>query len=873
MIHGISMRMVKFWIGTCALISASLSSGLLAAEGEEAPRVTFEDHVKPVLREHCFTCHNQNEKKGGLALDTYASTIEGGAGGEVVYDGDSGSSRLWQLMAHEDTPVMPPGQDKLPDAKITVVADWINGGLLENSGSKAKAKKSNALAFSMSADGRPDGPAAMPETVWKQPVVVTERTAAVTAITASPWAPLVAIAGQNQVVLYNTDTSKLVGILPFPEGEPQSLSFSRDGGYLLVGGGRHSYQGITVLYDIRSGNRVARAGDELDIVLGSDINDMLTKVALGGPKRMVRIHDVGTGEQLFELKKHTDWVFSVRFSPDGILVASGDRAGGLVLWEADTGRLYLDLVGHKDAIRGIAWRADSNVVASASMDGTVKMWDIHSGNQVKSINAHGSGVTGIDMARDGRMVSCGKDRVVKLWDANGNAIRDFPAMPEAALEVSFSHDGSNVIAGDWSGQIRMWKTDDPTQVVDLTSNPPTIEARLQAARAAAEAAQTTLQQHTTTLASLTVQLAAANSTLASMNEHLMAAKNTVQSTETTLAGANTTAQQTSGTLAAVQQNQAAAATRVAETTKAATELAAKRDALLQKVKELEQATNAAIAARDGAANSMQGLDQQIAALQAAGNAPAEQLADLQGKRSAAAAEHDAQAKVLDTNSQQLAAATSELKTVVEAIQPAITADGQAQKEVSTLQANVAVARQSADSAAEALRVANSSFEAAKTELTKLEAQLPATQQAVTELTTKRDESQVLVQQATAPRDSLEAEVAQLEADLDSFSNARQTLVATETELQVKLEAATAEAEAKLAAATEVAESLTAEDQRLKTLQEQLAALQSQVDQLKASKNELESAQSEAVEVAETTEAEKQKVADRRALYEAAYGND
>lgn len=867
------MRVNKFLVGTFSLFAASVSTGLLAAEGEEAPRVTYEDHVKPVLREHCFTCHNQNEKKGGLALDTYASTIEGGAGGEVVYDGDSGSSRLWQLMAHEDTPVMPPGQDKLPDAKISVVANWINGGLLENSGSKAKKKATNALAFSMSADGRPDGPAAMPETVWKQPVVVTERSAAVTAIKSSPWAPLVAIAGQNQVVLYNTDTGSLVGILPFPEGEPQSLSFSRDGSYLLVGGGKHSYQGITVLYDVRTGNRVARAGDELDIVLGSDINDLLTKVALGGPKRMVRIHDVATGEQLFELKKHTDWIYSVRFSPDGILVASGDRAGGLVLWEADTGRLYMDLVGHKDAIRGIAWRADSNVVASASMDGTVKLWDINNGNQIKSINAHGGGVTAIDMARDGRIVTCGKDRVVKLWDANGNAVRDFPAMPEAALEVAFSHDGAKVIAGDWSGQIRMWNTDDPAQTLELTSNPPTLETRLESTRATAAQAQATFQQHANTLASLNEQLTVANTKLAAVTEQLNAAKTALQSAETVLASNKSTAEQTAAELATIQQNETAANARVAETMKVVAENSTARDALQQKLKGLEQAVATTTAARDAAANTVQALDGQIANLQSTGNAPAEQLANLQTQRTDAAAAHDAHAKLLDEQSQQLAAAAGELKAAIEPLQGAVAANGQAQKELSAIQASLAKARQAAQVAAESLRISTAAHDAAKAEVVNLEAQLPTVQQEVTSLTAKRDESQALVQQATGPKDALAAEVAQLEADLAAFTNARQSLAATEAELQAKLDAATVEAEAKLAAATEIGSKLSAEDERLKALKEQLAAVQSQVDQLKASKNELESAQSEAIATAESTEAEKQKIADRRALYEAAYGND
>jgi hypothetical protein len=51
---------------------------------------------------------------------------------------------------------------------------------------------------------------------------------AVTALAASPWAPLVAIGGQKQIVLYNTETLQPIGVLPFPEGFPTIIRFSRN---------------------------------------------------------------------------------------------------------------------------------------------------------------------------------------------------------------------------------------------------------------------------------------------------------------------------------------------------------------------------------------------------------------------------------------------------------------------------------------------------------------------------------------------------------------------------------------------------------------------------------------------------------------------
>ncbi|PHQ35767.1 hypothetical protein CEE69_09240 [Rhodopirellula bahusiensis] len=480
-----SMRSTRFGnvaLSLASILWASSSAGVFAADAKSTDgpaKVTFEDDVKPILRQHCFNCHSQSDKRGGLALDSYGAMMEGGGSGEIVYDdGDAETSRLWQLVNHDDTPVMPPNQPKIAAEQLQVIRSWIEGGILENSGSKAKAKKKNALAFVASSSGRPEGPPPMPEALPQRVPVVTQRAAATTAIGASPWAPLVALAGQKQISLYHTETSELLGVLPFEEGIPQSLRFSRDGQFLIAGGGEHSVQGIAAVYDIKTGERVAQVGDELDTVFDADVNDNMSRIALGGPQRMLRIFDATDGTQLFDIKKHTDWIYSVAYSPDGVLVASGDRSGGLFVWEADTGRLYLDLAGHKGAIRSISWRDDSNVLASASEDGTVKLWDVNSGKAIRSINAGSGGVTSVQFDHKGQIVTAGKDRKVRLWDANGKQLTETPAASEAVLEVAITHDSSQMIYGDWTGSVKVSAISDPKKIQELAANPPPAKERI-----------------------------------------------------------------------------------------------------------------------------------------------------------------------------------------------------------------------------------------------------------------------------------------------------------------------------------------------------------------------------------------------------------
>jgi|GEM_PF-6266628 len=69
----------------------------------------------------------------------------------------------------------------------------------------------------------------MPETLPAVRWPKTLRPLAVLTMDASPWAPLVAIAGQEHVRLMNIETQEEVGQLAFPDGVPQVIRFSRGG--------------------------------------------------------------------------------------------------------------------------------------------------------------------------------------------------------------------------------------------------------------------------------------------------------------------------------------------------------------------------------------------------------------------------------------------------------------------------------------------------------------------------------------------------------------------------------------------------------------------------------------------------------------------
>lgn len=493
-----------FWKFAYSVMFVGVAS--VCAAADEAEKVTYTDHVQPIFRQRCGSCHNANDKKGGLAIDSYALVMAGGSSGTVVEGGTPDASYLWQLVNHESEPKMPPNADKLPEAELAVIKKWIEGGLLETTGSTAKIKKSMAVAKIEVSTERP-AEIAVPQAYLSDSQQVTSRPNAVTALATSPWAPLAAVSSFRQIAVYNTATLELLGVLPFPEGQAEILKFSRNGALLLAGGGRGGASGKVVLFDVKTGGRVAEIGDEYDSVLAADVSPDHSQVALGGPKKMLRVYSVETGELMYENKKHTDWVTTIEFSPDGVLLASGDRANGLVVWEAFTGRPFHDLLGHQAAVTDVSWRSDSNVVASSSEDGTIRLWEMNNGSQIKTWNAHG-GVAAIDYTRDGRFVSTGRDRIVRLWNADGAQEREFAGMTDLGMEVAFDAETNRVLGGDWSGIVRVWNAADGAEVGQFDTNPPTIALQIEKLTPQLTAAETAAQQAVAQVAVLANERAA-----------------------------------------------------------------------------------------------------------------------------------------------------------------------------------------------------------------------------------------------------------------------------------------------------------------------------------------------------------------------------
>ena len=98
---------------------APLSSGAVET-------LTFEKHVRPILKAHCFHCHGEEgETKGGLDVRLARFLLQGGKSGPAIAPGDAARSHLVEMLQSGE---MPKGKAKLKDTEIATIEQWISQG-------------------------------------------------------------------------------------------------------------------------------------------------------------------------------------------------------------------------------------------------------------------------------------------------------------------------------------------------------------------------------------------------------------------------------------------------------------------------------------------------------------------------------------------------------------------------------------------------------------------------------------------------------------------------------------------------------------------------------------------------------------------------
>ncbi|HEU0011330.1 MAG TPA: PSD1 and planctomycete cytochrome C domain-containing protein [Verrucomicrobiae bacterium] len=89
----------------------------------------YQQDIKPILRDRCYSCHSRLKQKSDLRLDAGALILKGGKHGAVVVPGNAGASPLIEKIAAtaEDERMPPEGKPLTPE-QVALLKGWIDSG-------------------------------------------------------------------------------------------------------------------------------------------------------------------------------------------------------------------------------------------------------------------------------------------------------------------------------------------------------------------------------------------------------------------------------------------------------------------------------------------------------------------------------------------------------------------------------------------------------------------------------------------------------------------------------------------------------------------------------------------------------------------------
>ena len=140
-----------------------------------------------------------------------------------------------------------------------------------------------------------------------------------------------------------------------------------------------------------------------------------------------------------ELKGHTGLIYSLAFSPDGKLLATGSFDNDIKLWTFASGQELRTLKGHTGPVYCVVFNKDGSLLASSSLDATIRLWNPADGKQVREMKGHTGIVDSIAFSPDGKLLaSGGQDKTVRLWNpADGKEVKNLGTHPGSCLRRGF----------------------------------------------------------------------------------------------------------------------------------------------------------------------------------------------------------------------------------------------------------------------------------------------------------------------------------------------------------------------------------------------------------------------------------------------------
>ena len=155
---------------------------------------------------------------------------------------------------------------------------------------------------------------------------------------------------------------------------------------------------------------------------------------------------------------HGGSVYGVTTSRDRKTVYSCSADQTVRVWDVTTGQQKFQLNGHQGPVHALALSPDESFVVSSGADRTLRLWDVVGGRQLKQLATLNETMYSVAVHPNGQLVAAaGADRKVYLIDLiSGAILRTLEGHPDFIHCVAFNATGTRLLSYGYAGQLRIW---------------------------------------------------------------------------------------------------------------------------------------------------------------------------------------------------------------------------------------------------------------------------------------------------------------------------------------------------------------------------------------------------------------------------------
>ena len=233
------------------------------------------------------------------------------------------------------------------------------------------------------------------------------------------------------------DIATRTEIIPL-ESNNVVLAFSPDGTAFAEAYHDGTFKDYKIkLWDIATKRSIATFGEHMRNISSVAFSSDGTTLASGSYDGTIKLWDISSKDNIATIEAKNSrygWVYSIAFSPDGSLLASGQGNGDstVKLWDVAT-RRNIATFGHIYSVTSVAFSPDGTILASGSWDETVKLWDVATRTNIATFWANTEDIWSVAFSPDGAILASGAyDGTIRLWDTS----EWLRPRPTALLKVS-----------------------------------------------------------------------------------------------------------------------------------------------------------------------------------------------------------------------------------------------------------------------------------------------------------------------------------------------------------------------------------------------------------------------------------------------------